>query len=298
MRGRTCLRALSSQLKATAAARQLSKEEIRDLLNIEPAPALPPASTPEQPRSVFDVQPSLLHDITAFYEQTGDLAALNAKFGTRITAFRYGLPLPNIDPAFKSLDAMQTELNPPQNTPLENLYSALGLDRHSSFEEYQQRLQARYGFAALLGEEELSPAERERFELLCVPHAKLQDARYMQWVRRTYAVNPSLPGCLEVEDVNRFVPDLRPVEDFPHTPIVPISDKQMKRFRDERRRRNERQFFSHFTPEKFFAFGMFLATGGAVFLLVRLALKKEEDMLMRYQQKKLSRLERSGRSEF
>ena len=39
--------------------------------------------------------------------------------------------------------------------------------------------------------------------------------------------NPDIPGSIEVVHPNKFLPNLRPVEDFRHTPIIPISDKDI-----------------------------------------------------------------------
>ena len=34
-----------------------------------------------------------------------------------------------------------------------------------------------------------------------------------------------MPGTMEAEHPHKFLKDLRPIEDFRHTPLVPISDK-------------------------------------------------------------------------
>ena len=44
----------------------------------------------------------------------------------------------------------------------------------------------------------------------------------MTQLRKARRLNLDLPGCVELEDPNRFL-DVRPIEDFKHTPIVPVS---------------------------------------------------------------------------
>ena len=39
--------------------------------------------------------------------------------------------------------------------------------------------------------------------------------------------NPDIPGAIELVHPNKFLPNLRPVEDFRHTPIIPISEKDI-----------------------------------------------------------------------
>lgn len=42
-------------------------------------------------------------------------------------------------------------------------------------------------------------------------------------LRKARKINLDLPGCVELENPNRFL-DIRPIEDFRHTPVVPVSD--------------------------------------------------------------------------
>ena len=53
----------------------------------------------------------------------------------------------------------------------------------------------------------------------------------MNIVRKSWSINFDLPGCVELENPNRFIENLRPVSDFKHTPNIPISDSEMKRFK-------------------------------------------------------------------
>ena len=48
-----------------------------------------------------------------------------------------------------------------------------------------------------------------------------------------FRVNTDIPGSLEVVHPNKFLPNLRPVEEFRHTPLIPISERDLKKYKDE-----------------------------------------------------------------
>lgn len=49
----------------------------------------------------------------------------------------------------------------------------------------------------------------------------------MKNLRLKFKFNQDIPGALEVVHPNKFLPNLRPVDDFRNTPIIPISEKEM-----------------------------------------------------------------------
>ena len=62
----------------------------------------------------------------------------------------------------------------------------------------------------------------------------------MKQIRSMFRFNPDMPGALELVHPNKFLPNLRPVDDFRNTPIIPISEKDMlenKRKIEERNRK-------------------------------------------------------------
>jgi hypothetical protein len=78
-----------------------------------------------------------------------------------------------------------------------------------------------------------------------IPFEFVEDDEQMKYCRSMFRVNQDIPGALEIVHPNKFLPsksrlltlltisftfliDLRPVEDFRHTPLIPISDKDLK----------------------------------------------------------------------
>ena len=58
-----------------------------------------------------------------------------------------------------------------------------------------------------------------------------------------FRVNTDIPGAMEVVHPNKFLPSLRPVEDFRHTPIIPISEKDMKDYQKKVEERNRKGYY-------------------------------------------------------
>jgi hypothetical protein len=45
----------------------------------------------------------------------------------------------------------------------------------------------------------------------------------MEYIEKCFSLNLSMPGSIENEHPHRFLKNLRPIEDFRHTPLIPIS---------------------------------------------------------------------------
>jgi hypothetical protein len=60
-----------------------------------------------------------------------------------------------------------------------------------------------------------------------IPHRFLDNAENMKTIRSMMRFNPDMPGAIENVHPNKFIANLRPVEDFRHTPIIPISEKDI-----------------------------------------------------------------------
>jgi hypothetical protein len=58
-----------------------------------------------------------------------------------------------------------------------------------------------------------------------IPSKYLLDKDYMDDVKKCFSMNFNIPGTIENEHPHRFIKGLRPLEDFPHTPLIPISEK-------------------------------------------------------------------------
>lgn len=66
-----------------------------------------------------------------------------------IREFKYGLPIPNINPEIKGIQEITDQLTVLPNTPTENLYEVLHLDGDSSYQEFESALENSYNFSKL-----------------------------------------------------------------------------------------------------------------------------------------------------
>ena len=66
-----------------------------------------------------------------------------------------------------------------------------------------------------------------------IPFEFVENEETMTRVRSMYRVNTDIPGAIEVVHPNKFLPNLRPVEEFRHTPIIPISERDLRKYKDD-----------------------------------------------------------------
>lgn len=58
-----------------------------------------------------------------------------------------------------------------------------------------------------------------------------------------FKFNQDIPGAIETVHPNKFIANLRPVEDFRHTPLIPISEKDMQEHRRKIEERNRKGYY-------------------------------------------------------
>ncbi len=104
----------------------------------------------------------------------------------------------------------------------------------------------------------------------------------MEEVRGYFSLNIDMPGSLEMEDPNRFVPDLRPVEEFRHTPLVPIDKRTIEEFENAKKIRNANPFVVNYTFDNFVNLGLFLTTGVILVYLIKIILDRDEEKMVDY----------------
>ncbi len=122
---------------------------------------------------------------------------------------------------------------------------------------------------------------------LITPLGLIRNENYMSKVRKARQVNFDLPACIELEDPNRFLPNLRPVEDFPHTPLIPIAESQMNDFKERVLKRQSNKFEMSYTMDKFFSFGLMIGTISLIMYFFKQFLQRQDEMMTDFYRKKL-----------
>ena len=189
---------------------------------------------------------------------------------------------------------MKEELDPTPLSSVENLYTQLSLNKDSSFEEYSNAIQTKFNFNQLLGDSDpYNDLELNKLKELVVPTYRLQNEKHMNQIRNTYQINFNIPGCVELIDPNRFIENLKPIDEFRHTPVIPISDYEIQKFEEQKRKRKEEPYHIVYTKEKAFSVFIFVATIGLILLFAKYAIDIEESMFVDFRRKKLVKIQQS-----
>lgn len=65
----------------------------------------------------------------------------------------------------------------------------------------------------------------------------------MKRVRSMFRFNPDIPGAIEMVHPNKFLPNLRPVDDFRQTPIIPISERDILEHKKKIEEKNRKGYY-------------------------------------------------------
>jgi len=87
----------------------------------------------------------------------------------------------------------------------------------------------------------------------------------MTRVRSMFRVNTDIPGALEVVHPNKFLPNLRPVEEFRHTPIIPISEKELYKYKEEVEQKNRKGYYVEIRKDTIYFYSIATLTLGTLF---------------------------------
>jgi hypothetical protein len=87
----------------------------------------------------------------------------------------------------------------------------------------------------------------------------------MKTVRSMMRFNPDMPGAIELVHPNKFLPNLRPVEDFRHTPLIPISEKEMQEHKRKIEQRNRKGYYVEIKKDTIYFYTIALLSLSIVF---------------------------------
>ena len=60
-----------------------------------------------------------------------------------------------------------------------------------------------------------------------IPFEILDNEKHMKHYRKHFMVNTDYPGAMETVHPNKFLANIKPIEEFRHTPVIPIGEKDM-----------------------------------------------------------------------
>lgn len=159
----------------------------------------------------------------------------------------------------------------------------LNLNSHTSYQEYENAIaQFKEGlYGELRSHHEVRRDMRDIMKEQAIPYIQLADRNYMEEARQNRALNLSIPGSIETEHPHRFL-KLRPVEEFRHTPLIPISDKMMREWNEKVQAYHRKGMYLEITKEQVYSFFFFGVIGYIMFSMLRWVLKKEEEQGLQF----------------
>ena len=159
--------------------------------------------------------------------------------------YKYDLPVVNSPiQFFNKLVLADEKTSAP--TQVEKLFEILDCDKDTAYESFMIKMSQEYnnevdmyGNITKAGEIDLRVLDFG----VPIPYEYVSDKSHMKTVRTMARFNPDIPGAIELVHPNKFLPNLRPIEDFRHTPIVPISEKDIMENRKKIEERNRKGYY-------------------------------------------------------
>ena len=160
--------------------------------------------------------------------------------------YKYDLPTSNLPIVFRNRNQLVTTDKSSELTATESLLSELECDKDTAFESFVIKMQQNfnnevdmYGEVRHAGDCDLRVLEFGT----PIPFEVVTDEEMMKRIRSMFRVNTDIPGSLELVHPNKFLPNLRPVEEFRHTPIIPISEKDLRENQQKIEERNRKGYY-------------------------------------------------------
>eukprot|EP00357_Protocruzia_adherens_P007335 CAMPEP_0114971812 /NCGR_PEP_ID=MMETSP0216-20121206/52_1 /TAXON_ID=223996 /ORGANISM="Protocruzia adherens, Strain Boccale" /LENGTH=278 /DNA_ID=CAMNT_0002332125 /DNA_START=1046 /DNA_END=1882 /DNA_ORIENTATION=+ len=190
----------------------------------------------------------------------------------------YGeLPLPNIE---QDMSLFYPEDKDVVLTSTEKIHAFLQIDKDTAYNDYAMKIQETfnneldmYGDIQEAGELDLQVLRYGN----PVPLHKIHDEGYMGYIRTLRTFNQDIPGSIELVHPNRFITDLRTIEEMRHTPVVPISEIEMKRFNRKVQDRHRQGFYFEIKKDTLYFYGLAVGICGAIFYVIILLHDMDEE---------------------
>jgi len=108
-----------------------------------------------------------------------------------------------------------------------------------------------------------------------IPFEFVANDETMTRVRSMYRVNTEIPGAIELVHPNKFLPNLRPVEEFRHTPIIPISEKDLLKYKVEVEEKNRKGYYVEIRKDTIYFYTIAFITLNMLFYAFLMANEKQ-----------------------
>lgn len=114
----------------------------------------------------------------------------------------------------------------------------------------------------------------------------------MKWIRTMMKFNPDMPGAIELVHPNKFLPNLRPIDDFRNTPVIPISEKDILENKRKIEERNRKGYYVEIKKDTIYFYTIAALSFTIVFYTF--CMVNEKQMKMRTEVERSMMLKRKG----
>lgn len=172
--------------------------------------------------------------------------------------YKYDLPIVNTPIQFRN-QLMVIDEEKDAKTPMMHLCERLEIDKDSSYEQYVIKINQEFDHEIdMYGD--INKAGSWNLKVLQfgvpIPHDYLADKLIMSDLRLWYTPNQDMPGAIENVHPNKFISSLRPIEEFRHTPIIPISEKELAEYQKKRDAVNRKGYFVELKKETIYFYSI------------------------------------------
>lgn len=190
--------------------------------------------------------------------------------------YKYDLPVVNSPITFHtSLVVVDDEKE--ALTQVEKLFDNLDCDKDTAYESFIIKFNQEfnhevdmYGDIQKAGEVDLRVLDFG----VPIPHQYLDNEEQMKFMRGMVRFNPDIPGAIELIHPNKFLAHLRPVDEFRHTPVIPISEKDMLEYKKNVEERNRKGYYVEIKKDTLYFYTVMLLTFGIIFYTFLLSNEK------------------------
>jgi len=182
-----------------------------------------------------------------------------------------------IQPMLTIIDKLQAAVKLNELTPIEKLETSLQLKQGDSYESLINEFSLKYGNLALdlYGTEKDHRLETIKNKGEIVPGI-VKDEDAMIVYRNLHVVNYGLPGSIETIHPHKFM-RLRPIEEFPLMPLIPISSMTMKRWQEELHLKKKEGYRFKIDKGRLYTGGLVILTFATFLVLLYLLFNTDED---------------------
>jgi hypothetical protein len=181
--------------------------------------------------------------------------------------YKYDMPVVNMAIKLKQALVVVSEKDS-QPTQVQKLFDILACNQDTAYESFMIKFSQEYNHEVDMYGDITKAGDVDLRVLdfgIPIPHRYLSDPVNMKRIRTWSRFNPDMPGAIELVHPNKFLPNLRPVDDFRHTPIIPISEKDIIENKRKIEEKNRKGYYVEIKKDTLYFYTIAMISLGIIF---------------------------------